>query len=162
MVAKVVYQAGEEMNRLVFAAVLSAALIGGVAKAGIVTECGASIGHEYFVPSPLVERKDSGWTKAAISKGQIILILDKDKPRLILKHAGGMSDTVSDGAIVHLLENSPGIVAIIVIWPGTAVENYIFSVDKDGIGELVWGTFRFSPIITKGSVLRAECRAPGR
>ncbi|MBM3565726.1 MAG: hypothetical protein FJX42_06400 [Alphaproteobacteria bacterium] len=73
-----------------------------------------------------------------------------------------MSNTVSDGAEVVFLGGAGGVIAILVSWPNESIENYLFYINKEGFGEVVWGTFRYDGMNNKGSVFQAECRAPGK
>ena len=134
----------------------------GTAAAAIITECGSSSGHEYFFPGTIVPKDKSGWHKGAISSGQIILLIESGKPRLIFRDAAGMIDTASEGAITQILGRKNGVVAVLIIYPGGAVENYLFRLDESGAGELVYGTFKWGGIIQKAAMFRAECRSPAR
>ena len=47
---------------------------------------------------------------------------------------------------------------LVVVVHNSAIEHYLFRLDKQGNGEVVWGTVRAQGLLPKSSLFRAACQ----
>lgn len=127
------------------------------ANAQVITSCGASAGHAYYLPN---NNTKGEWLKDGLSQGALTLVDRGDKPQILYRDATKtMRDAeTDDGAKVYWMSKTPDVKSVLVVH-SAAVEHYLFKLDARGRGEVVWGTFRHAGMI-KGSVFKAECSGP--
>lgn len=134
--------------------ILSLLLLSGPAVAQVITNCGASSGHAYYLPN---NNTKGEWLADGLSQGAVTLIDRGDRPQILYRDATKtMRDAeTDDGAKVFWISKSAEVKSVLVVHTAAA-EHYLFKLDSAGRGEVVWGTFRHTGMI-KGSVFTAEC-----
>lgn len=132
------------------------------AHAQVITKCGASSGFGYYLPGPLVPSDKVGWQKDGISAGGIILVNRGENPQILYVDATqNIRDAeLDDGGRVRWLNRGTDGHFVVVVLYGLAMEHFLFRLDPDGNGEVIWGSVKHATPITKSSLFRAECRKP--
>lgn len=132
------------------------------AAAETITECGASDGTAYYFEGPITPEAESGWQKDQISKGEFRLIMDGDQPDIIATDALNRTfSALGDGAaVIELKGTDAHFRLIVVIYPQGAVEHFIFRLDAQGAGKVVWGSAKVGGPIPKSSLMEATCHKP--
>lgn len=131
------------------------------AFADIVTKCDAPQGHAYYLPNPIVPKKDGGWQRDAISNGTYLVTRDADgKYDIIFSDA--IKQTKSsreDGGDVIVISKSNDNLILLVNYPEMNVETWYFRIDRRGGGEVTVSQARYGEdaIINKHSLMRAVC-----
>ena len=128
----------------------------------VITSCGASKGYTYFFKGGVVPKDKSGWTEDAISKGNIILVLEGNGKELNIyyKDAQTTKSAKENGGELHLMYAEENLKTIIMLvhYPGNGVlEHYMFRLDANGNGSVVWGTDRATNRYAKASLFQASC-----
>ena len=129
----------------------------------IVTRCGSSSGHDFYLQGGLVSPDRAGWSKGRISSGQILLIHNGNEPDIIFTDATKQIQSArAEGATVIEVEGGPpGFRLILAVYQGNGtIEHFLFGLDEDGSGTVAWGTSRANALITKSSLYKATCQAP--
>lgn len=133
------------------------------AHANIITKCGASEGFSYFFKTPLTGDK-YGWQKDGISKGQIQLFQSgKDYDIMYTDADGGTTSYRADGfTVIAIPQADDGFITLLLLHPTTGVfEHYLFQLDKQGNGTVIWGSVKGGNVIfPKSSLFQADCRTP--
>jgi hypothetical protein len=143
--------------------VLLTVLCSETAAAEVVTRCGASDGFAYYLPGGAVPTDKSRWRKDAITNGRIELLASGTQFDIIHTDAGGVSKSArADGfEIITLPQPQSGSLLIIGVHAQHALmEHWLFNLDADGVGILIWGTSRASTIIRKSALYEAKCTKP--
>jgi hypothetical protein len=131
------------------------------ANGDIVTRCGHSVGHGFFLEGPIVGQRESGWRIDEISEGEILLSIENNgEIDIIVKDALSMRSSKSDGGRVFYGGGSEKELILVFYPDAGTLEHYIFSVDERGYGIVVWGTARAGGLIQKSNVMVAQCTAP--
>lgn len=130
------------------------------AHAAVVTNCRAPEGYTFFEEGPLIPRTDAGWTKDKISSGHYIVLLEGNSYDIV--YVDAMKRTVSskeDGAQIVKIHSQPGILVLLVNYPGMNIETWVFMIDKQGNGTLMVSHQRYgsSAPIRKSGLMRATC-----
>jgi len=131
------------------------------AFAAVITSCGGSQGYAYFFQGGLVPADQEGWQPDKISTGGIIFTMDEKKPDIIIRDALDKTRSVKeDGALVNVLhvDSFNGTFLIMVYYPAGALEHYLFKLDKDGAGKVVWGTAKATGPIITNKLMVADCK----
>jgi hypothetical protein len=128
----------------------------------VITSCGASKGYSYFFEGGIVPKDKSGWSEDAISKGQMILVLEENgkEVNIYYKDAQTTKSAKEDGGKVHLMYIDDNLQTIIILvnYPGNGViEHFMFRLDGKGNGSVVWGTDRTTSRYAKASLFKASC-----
>ncbi len=130
-------------------------------SAGVVTSCGGSKGYAYYFQGEVVPADKEGWQPDQISTGGILFTLDGEKADIILKDASDRTRSVKeDGAFVEILhiDSLNETIIVMVFYPAGALEHYLFKLDKQGAGKVVWGTAKAAGRIVKNSLMVADCK----
>jgi hypothetical protein len=132
----------------------------GYASAAIVTSCGAPEGYTYFDRGDLVPKAEAGWTKDKISAGRYILMREKEDFDIVYMDAAKRTvSSKEDGANIIKVTEKPGTVVLILNYPGTNIETWVFKIDGKGEGSVMVSQQRYgdSAPIVKYSLMRAVC-----
>lgn len=138
------------------------ALITHQASAETITRCGASKGTGYYFESPGTPKAQSGWQDDAITKGEFLLILDGDEPDIVSTDATGRTFSArAEGAgAIQLRGSDDHFRLVVVIYPGGAVEHYVFRLDTQGNGKVIWGSAKVGGLVPLSRLMEAACRKP--
>ena len=131
--------------------------------ANIVTRCGASKGYAHYFEGALVSRDKAGWTDDGISSGSLQLVRDGDAFDIIVTDAAGTKSLRADGfQVLNVPQPKPDFVAVLSIHRTTGVvEHFLFQLDGQGRGTVVWGSIKGSgATLQKSSLLKATCNSP--
>ena len=99
----------------------------------------------------------TGWQKDKISSGQLLLIYNGGKPDIIFTDATKQIQSArgKGATVIEVDGGPPGYRLILAVYPrDTTIEHYLFGLNEDGSGTVVWGTIRANALITKSSSLR--------
>ena len=143
-------------------AAVSFAIVGWPANASIVAKCGPSKGHAYYFSAPLLPKNGTGWQQDGISKGAILLMRDGAEYDVVITDTAGTRSLKADGfQIVDLGHRAPFLV-LLAIHPNTrVVEHYMFQLQEDGSGTVVWGVLKGSGVgFPKSSIYESTCNGP--
>jgi len=154
---------GKGTNMTVKPVVIGAVLVmlATSARAEIITRCGASTGYGYYFTGTVVPQSKAGWSKAEISKGEILLILAGDQPDIVFTDAtGGTQSARSAGAEVMFLPAATGFKLVLLVYPKGAVDHYLFQLDHAGNGTVAWGNVKAGGLLQTSSLYVAKCLAP--
>ena len=86
---------------------------------------------------------------------------ENEKPDIIIRDALDKTRSVKeDGALVNVLhvDSFNGTFLIMVYYPAGALEHYLFKLDKDGAGKVVWGTAKATGPIITNKLMVADCK----
>lgn len=128
-----------------------------------VTLCGSSSGMTFYFPGGIMPSNKTGWQKDKISSGQLLLIYDGGKPDIIFTDATKQIQSArgKGATVIEVDGGPPGYRLILAVYPADAtIEHYLFGLNEDGSGTVVWGTIRANALITKSSIFTASCQAP--
>ncbi len=129
-------------------------------RAETITRCGASSGHGYYFVGRFVPQDKAGWTEDAITKGEFLLIVDGDKPDIVVTDVAGTRSSRADGAFAMFVSGTKsGFKMVLLVYAGT-VEHFLFQLDRAGNGTVAWGTVRGGGLLQKSSVCVATSSAP--
>jgi hypothetical protein len=129
-------------------------------SARVVTSCGGSQGYGYFFPGGVVPAGEEGWKPDKISTGGIIFTMDEEKPDIILRDASNATRSVKEeNALVQVLhiDSSKGTILVMVYYAAGALEHYLFQLDEQGSGRVVWGTAKATGLIISNKLMVANC-----
>jgi hypothetical protein len=142
--------------------ILLASGIATQAHSQVLTQCGASYGYAYYLPGGYVPTDKAGWTEDSISPGSLSLSVINGEADLVFHDATGKArSSRSEGASIQILEASEsGSIIVISSYPGGAFEHYFFRLNKNGEGEVIWGSLKWNGLVDKSSLYRADCKAP--
>ena len=126
-----------------------------------IAECGASAGWGFFPKSALVENKDANrWVQDGISNGRIVLSQGADGSFDLL-----YGDTISainsaskDGGVIVQLGQTRNSIAILVSYPGSSAETYVFRTGSNDTKEVLWTANKYGTLIPNVRAMRAPCR----
>lgn len=146
--------------RWLVAFVSVAMLLPSIADAEIVATCGASKGHAYYIPGPLVPPSDAGWQTDGISKGSFQLIRSGDDWDIVFTDAsGGTLSAKGDGGEVLGVVTEAGDILVQIFYRVT-IETYVFWLSKSK-PEVSYSQAKFAAGIRKHSLMVAPCRKGG-
>jgi hypothetical protein len=149
--------------RPLIAVVVLLMLCAGV-SAQTLTECGKSDGYSYYFAGGLVSPGETGLTKDGITGGRIILNFINGEVDLLLKDSTGNTRSVKqDSGKIYVRKTTHGLIALTVFYQGgaQATEDYVFQLDDQGNGTVVFTTVRTAAdVINKVSLMTAPCRRP--
>ena len=135
------------------------------AYAEVVTSCGGSRGYVYIFPGGLVPSFPGAWKSDNIPNGGIIFTFDGEKADIIIRDATDITKSVKEGgAIVEVLHvNSSADLLnttflIMVYYPAGALEHYLFKLDENGVGKVVWGTAKAAGPLITNKLMVADCK----
>ena len=129
-------------------------------NAGVVTSCTELEGYSYFPEGDLVSKKDSGWAKDRITGGRVVVTRTKGEFDIIFTDAAKRTvSSKEDGATIQKLEERPGTLVLLVIYPRVSVETWVFKIDQSGRGYLMMSQQRFGEavLLRKYALMRADC-----
>ncbi len=134
----------------------------GQPTAPVVTRCTNPSGHAYFYAGGVVQGKDAGWHKDAITNGQFLLLRDKDGG-LDIVFTDAFDQTLStkgDGGRVLVAQDTQTKVVILVLYPGMSIETWMFALDARGVGHVSVSQARYgdAAVSRKHSLMTADCR----
>ena len=91
----------------------------------IVTRCGSSSGHDFYLQGGLVSPDRAGWSKGRISSGQILLIHNGNEPDIIFTDATKQIQSArSEGAtVIEVQGDPPGFRLILAVYQGSLLQN---------------------------------------
>ncbi len=131
------------------------------ARAEIITRCGASSGQAWYFASPFVPQDEVGWSKDTLSKGEFLLIVDGDKPDIVVTDVAGTRSSRADGAFAMFVPGTKsGFKLVLLVHPAGTVEHFLFQLYRAGNETVAWGTVRGAALLQKSGLLVAKCRAP--
>ena len=123
--------------------------------------CGPQQGTAYYPNAGVIAKKDSGWSKDGISKGQTTLVRASDGSLdVVFRDASGQTvSSKKDGAEILEIRRTAGEIAVGVFYP-QVVEIYSFLRQSDGKAVMMQLQSRGlgQPIdIPKSAVYVADC-----
>ncbi len=127
-------------KRLFVLASLGMAFCAQAAAAGIVAQCGPSVGKSFYLTE-----ENGGWTDDRISKGQFLFDVDSDGNwDIISRDAFGKNvSAVADGAVVVKVQGAAPFKTFLLVsaYPGSGVaETYSVTTELTGKRVLLWTT----------------------
>ena len=128
-------------KRVLFGCVVAAScFLAHAATAGIVAQCGPSVGKSFYLAE-----KDGGWSDDRISKGQFLFDVDAEGNwDIISKDAFGKNvSAVADGAVIVKVQGDAPFKTFLLIsaYPGFGVaETYSVTTEPTGKRVLLWTT----------------------
>jgi hypothetical protein len=141
------------MKLLTLISILVVSFIAPLSAQTVITTCGASLGKTY-----VREGNNGKWVDDGISGGSITLLFDKDKnPDLIIKSRGGSFSAKGDGATVVISHFTEGTISVIAAYPLNTVENYMFKINNNGKGFVMWTSTRSNDYMTTAKAMYADC-----
>ncbi len=141
---------------------VSMVIIPSFALGQVITSCGASKGYSYFFEGGIVPKDKSGWAEDAISRGNIILVLEENGKELNIYYKDALTtksakENGGELLLMYAEENLKTII-ILVHFPGKGtMEHFMFRLDTNGNGSVVWGTDRATSRYAKASLFKASC-----
>ena len=126
-----------------------------------VKECGRSAGYAYYFSGGRVPADKSGMKQDGVDGGRIILNVTDSDLDILLKDATGTTQSVKAGGGKIILRGSNNnLLALMVVYDEATTENYVFQLDRQGDGTVVWTTVRTAGQVNKMSLMTSECRGP--
>ena len=135
-----------------------------------VTRCGPASGHAFRFQKPNSDtpKRDrvpkGGWESEIFSTHEFLLTYDAEGPDIIYTDVRGTrSSRANGGTVFEISALDPGFRIILVAYPsGGTFEHYLFGLDEDGVGTVIWGTIRSPGILIppKSSLVKAICQSP--
>jgi hypothetical protein len=126
-----------------------------------VTECGRSAGYAYYFSGGRVPADKSGMKQDGVDGGRIILNVTDSDLDILLKDATGTTQSVKAGGGKIILRGSNNnLLALMVVYDEATTENYVFQLDRQGDGTVVWTTVRTAGQVNKMSLMTSQCRGP--
>ena len=103
----------------------------------------------------------SGMKQDGVDGGRIILNVTDSDLDILLKDATGTTQSVKAGGGKIILRGSNNnLLALMVVYDEATTENYVFQLDRQGDGTVVWTTVRTAGQVNKMSLMTSECRGP--
>jgi len=148
-------------HKLVSASLLTSLLcVPTILQAEILAVCGASEGHAFYIPGPLVPEKEAGWLEDKISGGTFQLIRSGDDYDIIFTDAtGGTLSAKGDGGEIIAFKSSRGDLIVTILYP-LAIETYAFWFSSSGPLIATFSQVKHSTPIAKHAVFKADCQRP--
>ena len=136
-----------------------------------VTRCGPSAsGHAFRFEKPNSDTPKrgrlpkGGWESETFSTSEVLLTYDGEGPDIIYTDVRGTrSSRANGGSVLEIPAQDPGFRIILVAYPsGGTVEHFLFGLDENGVGTVIWGTIRSPGILVppKSSLVKATCQSP--
>jgi len=127
-------------------------------SADVITRCGESDGYTYYVEGGAVQKNQSDWRADKIS-GSSLLVREGDKYDIIFTDSAKRTiSSTEDGARIVPISLPPEPLVLLVIYPRTLAETWVFDIDSSGRGFVTFHQARYGAVlIKKHSVMRAEC-----
>ncbi len=133
-----------------------------IARAELIARCGASAGYSVFLESALMPKAQAGWAKDGIAKGALQLVRDGTQFDVVYTDIASTRSARSDGFEIFRMPSTPANRYLLIgINPSSGVmEHWLFNLDGQGRGKVIWGTVRGGTAFPKSSLMEAACGAP--
>ena len=101
----------------------------------------------------------AGWEKDGISGGSILLLREGDEFDIVYTDVFRTVSSKEDGGVVMRMYEGNGTYALLIVYPKTSSETWVFRLNAEGSGELVLQQARYGDAvpIRKFSTMRAVC-----
>ena len=150
-------------DRVIFAATLILAMLLQVSSAAaeVITQCGDSSGVTFYFEGGVIGADKAGWQKDAVP-GSFELVANAgfSEADIIYDNPTGPSSYRAEGATITVLPGGTQGSLLLLATTPDRVDHYLFKLDKEGKGLVVWGTAGTSVLSQKDSLMTAACHAP--
>lgn len=133
------------------------------ASAAVITQCGASSGVTYYFEGGVVGADKAGWQKDGVTGSfELVANADYSEADIIYENPPpiGPSSYRAEGATVTVLPGKAQGSLLVLATAPDRVDHYLFKLDNQGNGQVVWGTAGTSVLSQKDSLMTAACHAP--
>lgn len=117
-------------------------------------------GKAYFPYMGLVTKNDSGWQNDGIKNGVFeVAVSNGNLDIRFVDAAKRIKSSLADGGQVTILNKGKNEISVLVYYPKTSIEVYIFYIDRDGNKKFILTQIRGgeNTMVTKSSILTGSC-----
>ena len=129
------------------------------ADVSILARCGPSAGQSYAFEGGAVGPGQGGWHADGFKNGAITAFINENGALdLLLKDAVSVRSYLASGNKVVLVNYDQKIRSFLIYSTGmNFVETFLFKVNENGIGSLVWTTSKATGLTTRSGIMFSSC-----
>jgi hypothetical protein len=144
-------------------AFVALAMLVNSAAANVLTRCGDSSGVTYYFEGSAITADKAGWQKDAV-RGSFELVARADNSEADIIYDNppplGPSSYRAEGATVMVLPGGTQGSLLLIAVTRDRLDHYLFKLDSQGKGLVVWGSAGTNVLSQKSSLMTAACDEP--